>query len=309
MNSVSEILEELIFQVSTLEPPALHRMSFPVDFAECDQGLVFPIQNEALQNEAIQMPLEALVAEFQLPPKAPQVVISLLIDLSDSMRGGTHIKKNQPLYTLLLSMQEIISDQAKRFPAAKVRVSTFSDSVEHRPLVDIATVCAEGIGEFEASGCTAFFDSLCSTIDCHYKECPDTTVVFVVVTDGVDNASRSTPAKAAKMVKYVEAHKGSVIFLGANKSVVLQGEELGIKYNIEYDPAKPCLMRACTSETVSVELQRLTTEETSSADSLPAYMADFVEIDPGPIPMPTLTRSNTMPPPPPRMQREVTRSN
>jgi len=253
------------------------------------------------------MPLEALVAEFPLPqaPRDDVPVLSLLIDLSDSMRGGTHIKKNQPLHTLLLSMQEIISDQAKRFPAAKVRVSTFSsqESIEHRPLVDIATVCAGGIGEFEASGCTAFFDALCSTIDCHYKECPDTTVVFIVVTDGVDNASRSTSAKAAKMVKYVEAHKGSVIFLGANKSVVLQGEELGIKCNIEYDPAKPHLVRACTSETVSVELQRLTTEETGSAESLPAYMADFVDIQ---MP-PTLTRSNTMPPPPRPVQREVTR--
>ena len=229
MNSVSEILDELIFQVSTLEPPALHRMPFPFDFEECvpaDQGTVFPT---SIQNDVIQMPWEALVAEFPLPP-APQAVISLLIDLSDSMRGGTQVKKDQPLHHLLLSMHEIVSDQAAKFPGAKVRVSTFSGqgSLEHGALQDIADVCAQGIGDFEASGTTAFYDSLCGTIDRHYEECPDGTVVFVVVTDGIDNASRISPEKTAEKVKFVESHKGSIVFLGTTKSVLAQSEDLGI---------------------------------------------------------------------------------
>lgn len=268
MNSVSEILDELVFQVATLEPPRLQRLPIKMMF---------------------EMPPEALVAEFPLK-KTP--VISLLIDLSDSMRGGTPVKKDQPLHRLLLSMHEIICDQAAKFPDAKVRVSTFSSAVEHGPLRDIAAVCASGLGEFEASGCTAFFDSLISTIDLHYKECPGSTAVFVVVTDGVDNASLLSSEKAAAKVKYAEAHKGSVVFLGANASVVLQGEDLGIKRNIEYCPAAPGLVRASTSETVSVELERLTL-------GLPDPLADPPRLVPSPlvgdIPMPPpLVRSSTV---------------
>jgi uncharacterized protein YegL len=235
MNSVSEILDELVFQIATLEPPRLQRLPIKMMF---------------------EMPPEALVAEF--PLKKPETVLSLLIDLSDSMRGGTQVKKDQPLHRLLLSMHEIVCDQAAKFPAAKVRVSTFSSAVEHGPLRDISAVCADGLGDFEASGCTAFFDSLISTIDLHYKECPGSTVVFVVVTDGVDNASLNSSDKAAAKVKYAEQHKGSVVFLGANALVVSQGEDLGIKRNIEYCPAAPGLVRASTSETVTVELERLT---------------------------------------------------
>jgi len=295
MNSVSEILEELVFQVSTLEPPALQRMPFPADFEECvpaDQGLVFPTE---VRNDVIQMPLEALVAEFQLPPK-PQAVISLLIDLSDSMRGGTQVKKDQPLHLLLLSMHEIVSDLAAKFPYAKVRVSTFSglNSVDHGPLQDIAAVCAQGIGDFEASGATAFYDSLCGTIDRHYEECPDGTVVFVVVTDGMDNASKASSEKAAEKVKFAETHKGSIVFLGTSKSVLAQSEDMGIKNNIEYCPAAPGLVRASTSETVSIELERLHLDLPAPdlpAPDLPSLFQDMSLDCPKP---PTLQRSMTV---------------
>lgn len=296
MNPV-EILEELVFQVATLEPPAMQRMPFPAEL-ECVGGNVFPT---SIRNDVIEMPLEALVAEFPLPPKPAKPdsqVISLLIDLSDSMRGGTPVKKDQPLHRLLLSMYEIVSDQAAKFPEAMVRVSTFNglNSVEHRPLRRIADVCAEGLGEFEASGATAFFDSLISTIDRHYEECPAGTVVFVVVTDGMDNASKCSSEKAAEKVKYAEARKGSVIFLGASKSVVAQGEDLGIKNNIEYCPAAPGLVRASTSETLSVELERLHLGE-------PAPPTLFQDMD---IPMPPpLHRSVTVQSPRPLRQHPL----
>lgn len=296
MNSVSEILDELVFQVSTLEPPHIIRMPFPSDF--------------------IEMPVEALVGEFPLTeevaipevPHIPEVpVISLLIDLSDSMRGGTHVKKDQPLHLLLLSMYEIVSDQALKFPEAKVRVSTFSglNSVEHGPLRNIVDVVADGLGDFEASGATAFYDSLCGTIDHHYEECPDGTVVFVVVTDGMDNASRISPEKTAEKVKFVESHKGSIVFLGTTKSVLAQSEDLGIKNNIEYCPAAPGLVRAATSETVSIELERLHLNEPQP--DLPSLFQDMSIDFPKPpnSDLPSLFQDISVPMPP-TLQRSMT---
>lgn len=291
MNPVSELLEELVFQVATLEPPPLQRMAWPNNFSD-------------LESPILVVPKEALVAEFQLPPKPPPPVISLLIDLSDSMRGGTPVKKDQPLHRLLLSMHEIVCDQAVKFPEAMVRVSTFNglNSVEHGPLQAISAVCAEGLGEFEASGATAFFDSLISTIDRHYEECPDGTVVFVVVTDGMDNASKFSSEKAAEKVKYAEAHKGSIIFLGANKSVVAQGEDLGIKNNIEYCPAAPALVRASTSETISVELERLHLGEPAAVPAVPTLFQEM-SVD---IPMPPpMQRSTTVQSPRPLRQHPL----
>ena len=84
------------------------------------------------------------------------------------------------------------------------------------------------LGEtFVPRAMTALFDAVGRTIN---ETKTKNDVVFVIITDGMENASREFTKKSVfEMIKEKETKGWNFIFLGANQDAIQAGGELGIK--------------------------------------------------------------------------------
>ena len=81
--------------------------------------------------------------------------------------------------------------------------------------------------EYYVGGCTALYDAIGKTIIDLDKNNPD-KVLFVITTDGMENASIEYNKKSIK--KLIESHKNyEFIFLGAGIDSYSEGESIGIR--------------------------------------------------------------------------------
>ena len=93
-------------------------------------------------------------------------------------------------------------------------------------------------GTFQPRGSTALYDAVGRTINSvgqklaalPKNERPD-TVIFVILTDGFENASREFSAvKISEMIRHqTEKYGWEFIFIGANQDAVLSAQQIGIK--------------------------------------------------------------------------------
>ncbi len=114
----------------------------------------------------------------------------------------------------------------------------FSDQVkrivEH---VDLTTFKDDLMAKYNCSGCTAWNDAVCTAIDTLGKELaamkeedrPE-NVVFVIITDGMENASREfTSEDVKKRIKeQTDTYKWNFQYLAANQDAFASGGKLGI---------------------------------------------------------------------------------
>ena len=114
----------------------------------------------------------------------------------------------------------------------------FSDQVkrivEH---VYLATFKDDLMAKYNCSGCTALNDAVCTAIDTLGKELaamkeadrPE-NVVFVIITDGMENASREfTSEDVKKRIKeQTDTYKWNFQYLAANQDAFASGDRLGI---------------------------------------------------------------------------------
>lgn len=81
--------------------------------------------------------------------------------------------------------------------------------------------------EYYVGGCTALYDAIGKTITDLDKKHPE-KVLFVITTDGMENASKEYNKKNIK--KLIENHKNyEFIFLGAGIDSYAEGESIGIR--------------------------------------------------------------------------------
>ena len=131
---------------------------------------------------------------------------------------------------------EMIEKQKKEEGKALVTTVLFdTDKTTLHDRMDIQEVAPMTENEYRVGGCTALLDALGGTIhhimDIHRYIRPEDVpehVVFVVTTDGMENASREYSAdQVKKMVE--ERRKGGweFLFLGANIDAVKTGERFG----------------------------------------------------------------------------------
>ncbi len=85
--------------------------------------------------------------------------------------------------------------------------------------------------EYFARGCTALMDAIGKTIVTMDKTVPfNHKVIFVIMTDGLENASREYDRKKVK--KLIESHPHwEFVFLGANIDSYQEGQSIGISKN------------------------------------------------------------------------------
>ncbi|MBO4511417.1 MAG: VWA domain-containing protein, partial [Victivallales bacterium] len=114
----------------------------------------------------------------------------------------------------------------------------FSDQVkrivEH---VDLANFKDDLMAKYNCSGCTALNDAVCTAIDTLGKELaamkeeerPE-NVVFVIITDGMENASKEfTSEDVRKRIKeQTDIYKWNFQYLAANQDAFASGGRLGI---------------------------------------------------------------------------------
>lgn len=82
--------------------------------------------------------------------------------------------------------------------------------------------------EYYARGCTALLDAVGKTITDISKKAKDNKVLFIITTDGLENASREYTKD--KVRKLIEKHSNwEFIFLGADINAYQEGASIGIK--------------------------------------------------------------------------------
>ena len=90
--------------------------------------------------------------------------------------------------------------------------------------------------DYYVRGCTALIDAIGITLN-HFisRVDKDTKVLFVITTDGYENASREYNADQVRRMISVQKEKGwEFIFMGANIDAVKTGTQLGIDRNENY---------------------------------------------------------------------------
>ncbi len=84
--------------------------------------------------------------------------------------------------------------------------------------------------EYYVRGCTALFDAIGKTITTIENKVKDNKVLFVITTDGLENASVEYNKEQIK--KLITKHSNwEFLYIGANIDSFAEGESLGIKTN------------------------------------------------------------------------------
>ena len=111
--------------------------------------------------------------------------------------------------------------------------TTFDTIVDRKPIAEVANLTEK---DYQVRGCTALLDALGKTIK-HIKKVqgymPDEYkaehVIFVITTDGLENASkRYSHADVKRMIEACTEEGWEFVFLGANIDAVGEAGRLGI---------------------------------------------------------------------------------
>ncbi|HAB67539.1 MAG TPA: VWA domain-containing protein [Firmicutes bacterium] len=118
--------------------------------------------------------------------------------------------------------------------------------------------------EYYARGCTALLDAIGKTINDISTKVKDNKVLFIITTDGLENASKEYDKKKIKSL--IKKHKDwEFIYLGANIDSYAEGSSIGIKTsNISnYTKSKKGIgmMFDCLEETTCMYMKSNTIDE------------------------------------------------
>jgi uncharacterized protein YegL len=191
------------------------------------------------------------VKEEDQSQKAKQTEIVVVLDRSGSMQSiaGSTVD----------GFNKFLDEQKNAEGEAFVTLVQFDDRYE----VDYKSVPVKDVnplinGEtFKPRGVTALLDAIGKTIN---ELETDRDVVFVIITDGDENASREFKRDAImKMIKTLEDDKGwYFLFLGANQDAIAAGGNMGIAGNksFTYDATDIGTANAFTSFSSNISSYR-----------------------------------------------------
>lgn len=167
-------------------------------------------------------------AKARKPKKEPVTLINFLLDKSGSMGSC--------LDATISGFNEFLGEQQAAEGKTLFSLTTFDTSVQSvHVAVPVAEVPRLSRSNYRPSGSTALYDAVASTIErvrdrvAGGEEKPD-VVLFVIMTDGEENASREYDAKSLKpVVERAEGEDGwTFVFLGANQDAWAAGAKFGI---------------------------------------------------------------------------------
>lgn len=151
-----------------------------------------------------------------------------VLDRSGSMSG---LERNT-----IAGFNDMMEKQKKEPGQALVTTVLFDDQYEllrrRIPLEDLRYM---DTSQYYVRGCTALLDSLGKTIQDMIQCCRDSErghkVIFVIITDGLENASREYSYQAVEKLirQQQDEHGWEFMFLGANMDAVKEAAKLGIR--------------------------------------------------------------------------------
>ena len=154
--------------------------------------------------------------------KKKMLDVVFILDKSGSMRGS---EKNT-----IDSFNEYLEREKKNNFQTKITTVLFSDQYQYlykrKDVKEVPNITFE---DYFVGGCTALYDSLGNAI--HYAESfSSDKVLFVIVTDGEENASSEFSKGAIK--KLIRKHSDwEFIYIGADIDSYAVGSEIGIRRN------------------------------------------------------------------------------
>ncbi len=89
-------------------------------------------------------------------------------------------------------------------------------------------------------GWTALLDAIGKTIENtteRITRTPDRKVIFVIITDGLENSSQAfSKSEIIESIEHARGkHNWEFIYLGANQDAIQEGSSLGFIYNVDFD--------------------------------------------------------------------------
>ena len=146
--------------------------------------------------------------------------VVFILDKSGSMSGSEE--------STISSYNEYLEKEKNNKFDTKITTVLFSDTYKYLyKNIDINKVDKLTHEDYFVGGCTALYDALGSTIN--YFDSIDTDkVMFVIITDGYENASREYNKNNIK--KLINKHsKWEFVYIGADIGSYAAGGEIGIK--------------------------------------------------------------------------------
>src|SRR5262245_46045129 len=156
-----------------------------------------------------------------------KTMIAVILDRSGSMAGRES--------DVVVGVNKFIDDQKKVVGAASMSLSRFdSEATERfRPMSDIQAVAPISNFDYQPRGGTPLLDAVGNELEQlefdWRRERPDNAIV-VIVTDGLENASRKYSKTTVKQMIQArqESGKWAFIYLGANVDAFAEAQGLGI---------------------------------------------------------------------------------
>ena len=117
----------------------------------------------------------------------------------------------------------------KKDKNARVTTILFDDQYEvlyeRKPINEVSKLTPK---EYYVRGCTALMDAIGKTINSLDKKVKDNKVLFVITTDGLENASHEYDKE--KIKKLIEKHTNwEFIYIGANIDSYSEASQIGIR--------------------------------------------------------------------------------
>lgn len=157
--------------------------------------------------------------------KIKELDVVFLLDRSGSMQGSE--------LDTIGGYNSYLEKQRKNKYNTKITTVLFDDQYEllHNR-EDIKSVNNLTEKEYYVRGCTALLDAIGKTINNLDKKVKDNKVLFVITTDGLENASKEYNKEKIKQL--IESHSNwEFIYIGANIDSYHEGASIGItKKNI-----------------------------------------------------------------------------
>jgi len=113
------------------------------------------------------------------------IQIIILLDISGSMKGN--------MEEMIQSINKFVSDQQKQFNNDNIQISfiQFNDTLfvdKTNLCINLATFPILKEADYKANGSTKLYDAMGTVFD-YFEQCKN-SVIFTIITDGVDNSSK-----------------------------------------------------------------------------------------------------------------------
>lgn len=153
--------------------------------------------------------------------KNKKLDVVFILDKSGSMGGSEE--------NTITSFNEYLEREKKNKYKTRITTIIFSDEWNYlHKGEDVLNVNPISNEEYYVGGCTALYDALGEGINYIEKKKDKDKVLFIVITDGYENASRKyNKSKIKRMIK--EHSNWEFIYIGADIDSFAAGSDIGIK--------------------------------------------------------------------------------